>query len=120
MLGILSLILMLFPLLFQFIYGTKAIRKTTSMTFGKVSFTSFILQILFSSVIFGVAYYNFSKYFDEHPNKARCLTPIAGLIFLLVFLIILLFVTIAAQYFIKTGKENKLKSRLRAQAGCSS
>ena len=109
MLGILSLILMLFPLLFQFIYGTKAIRKTTSITFRKVSWTSFILQILFSIAIFGVAYYNFTKYFDEHPNKARCLTPIAGLIFLLVFLIILLFVTIAAQYFIKTGKENKVK-----------
>lgn len=112
MLGILSLILMLFPLLFQFIYGTKAIRKTTSITFGKVSLTSFILQILFSSAIFGVAYYNFSKYFDEHPDKARCLTPIAGLVFLLLFLTIVLFVTIAVQYFIKIGKENKLRSNL--------
>ena len=101
---------MLFPLLFQFIYGTKAIRKDTSMTFGKVSLTSFILQILFSSAIFSVAYYNFSKYFDEHPDKARCLTPIAGLIFLLVFLTIVLFVTIAVQYFIKIGKENNLRS----------
>ena len=101
---------MLFPLLFQFIYGTKAIRKTTSMTYGKVSLTSFILQILFSSAIFSVAYYNFSKYFDEHPDKARCLTPIAGLIFLLVFLTIVLFVTIAVQYFIKIGKENNLRS----------
>lgn len=103
MLGILSLILMLFPLLFQFIYGTKAIRKTTSLTFRKVSLTSFILQILFSTAIFGVAYYNFSKYFDQHPDKARCLTPIAGLIFLLLFLTVLLLVTIAAQYFIKAG-----------------
>ena len=110
MLAILSLILMLFPLLFQFVYGTKAIRKTTSMTFGKVSLISFILQILFSSAIFGVAYYNFSKYFDEHPDKARCLTPIAGLIFLLVFLTIVFLLTIAVQYFIKAGKENKLRS----------
>lgn len=107
MLAILPLILMLLPLLFQFIYGTKAIRKTTSMTFGKVSLTSFILQILFSSAIFGVAYYNFSKYFDEHPDKARCLTPIAGLIFLLLFMTIMLFVTIAVQYFIKAGKKIK-------------
>lgn len=104
MLGILSLILMLFPLLFQFIHGTKAIRKTTPMTFRKVSLTSFLLQILFSSAIFGIAYYNFSKYFDEHPDKARCLTPIAGLIFLLLFLTILLLVTIAVQYFIKAGE----------------
>lgn len=110
MLGVLSLILMPFPLFFQFIYGTKAIRKTTSMTFRKVSLTSFILQILFSSAIFGVAYYNFSKYFDEHPDKARCLTPIAGLLFLLVFLTIVLFMTIAVQYFIKIGRENKLRS----------
>lgn len=110
MLAILSLILMLFPLLFQFIYGTKAIRKTTSMTFEKVSSISFILQILFSSAIFGVAYYNFSKYFDEHPYKARCLTPIAGLVFLLLFLTILLLVTIAVQYFIKAGQENKVRS----------
>ncbi|MBF4463999.1 hypothetical protein [Flavobacterium sp. LC2016-12] len=104
MLGLLSLILMILPLLFQFVYGTKAIRKTTPMTFGKVSLTSFILQILFSSAIFGVAYYNFSKYFDEHPDKARCLTPIAGLIFLLLFLTIVLLVTIAVQYFIKQRK----------------
>jgi hypothetical protein len=109
MLGILYVILMLLPLLFQFIYGTKAIFKTTSMTFGKISLTSFILQLLFSIAVFGIAYYNFSKYFDEHPDKTRCLTPIAGLIFLLLFLTIVLIVTIAVQYFIKTGKENKLK-----------
>ncbi|QOG01540.1 hypothetical protein [Flavobacterium sp. MDT1-60] len=105
MLGILSLILMILPLLFQFIYGAKAIFKTTSMTFGKVSLTSFILQIIFSTAIFGVTYYNFSKYFDEHPDKTRCLTPIAGLIFLLPFLTIVLLVTIAVQYFIKQGKK---------------
>lgn len=110
MLGILSLILMLFPLLFQFIYGIKAIRKTTSMAFGKVSLITFILQIVFSSAIFGISYYNFSKYFDEHPDKARCLTPIAGLLFLLLFLTILLLITIAVQYFIKAGKENKVRS----------
>ena len=110
MLGLLSLILMILPLLFQFVYGTKAIRKTTSMTFGKVSLTSFILQIVFSSAIFGVSYYNFSKYFDEHPDKARCLTPIAGLLFLLLFLTILLLITIAVQYFIKAGKEDKVGS----------
>ncbi|MNX40244.1 hypothetical protein D3C86_706250 [compost metagenome] len=110
MFGILSLILIFSPLLFQFIYGTKAILKTTLMTFGKVSLISFILQLLFSSAIFGVAYYNFSKYFDEHPNKTRCLTPIAGLVFVLLFFAIALLITIVVQYFIKIGKENKLRS----------
>lgn len=107
MLGILSLILIFSPLLFQFIYGIKAIFKTTSVTFGKVSLLSLISQIVFSIAIFGVSYYNFSKYFDEHPNKTRCLTPIAGLAFVLVFFTIALLITIAIQYLIKKGKEGR-------------
>ena len=110
MLGILSLILMILPFLFQFVYGIKAIRKTTSMTFGKVSLITFILQIVFSGTIFGVSYYNFSKYFDEHPDKTRCLTPIAGLIFVLVFFSIALLITIAIQYIMKKAKENRSSS----------
>jgi hypothetical protein len=107
MLGILSLILIFSPLLFQFIYGTKAIFKTTSLTFEMISLLSLISQIVFSIGIFRVSYYNFSNYYDEHPNKTRCLTPIAGLTFVLVFFTITLLITIAIQYLIKKGKESR-------------
>lgn len=110
MLGILSLILIFLPLLFQLLYGTKAIFKTTSLVFNKISLISTTFQIVFSLLIFGFSYYNFSKYFDEHPDKARCLTPIAGLIFVLVFFSIALLITIAIQYIIKEAKENRSSS----------
>lgn len=110
MLGIVSLILIFSPFLFQLLYGTKAIFKTTSLAFNKISLISITFQIVFSLLIFGVSYYNFSKYFDEHPDKTRCLTPIAGLIFVLVFFSIALLITIAIQYIVKEGKGNKVRS----------
>ncbi len=110
MLGIVSLILLLLPIIFQFIYGTRAIYKTIEMSFAKVSFISVFSQILFSIATFSVAKYNFSKYFDEHPNQTRCGTPLAALLFSLIFLIIVLILLIVFQFLIKIWKERRNKS----------
>jgi len=110
MLKILSLILLLSPLVFQYIYGTKTLYKTTSMSLGKVSLISLISQIVFSAATFWYATYSFSKYFDEHPNQTRCGTPLAGLLVTLVFLIVVLIAFIIVQFLVKIWKERKLKS----------
>ncbi|OIV41762.1 hypothetical protein [Flavobacterium johnsoniae] len=108
MLGIISLILILLPIIFQFIYGTKAIYKTTSLKFVNVSLISFAAQILLSIVYYYISYYNFSKYFEEHPNATRCGTGLAASIFGLFFLIAVLIGVILVQYIIMIWKKYRM------------
>lgn len=112
MLQILTLIVLLSPLIFQFTYGRRAIHKNISMTFGKVALISFSAQILFSIASFAFGSYNFSKYFDEHPNQTRCGMPLAALLFGLLFLIAVLIALILLQFIIKIWKEHRAKSKV--------
>ncbi|MBF4519301.1 hypothetical protein IRZ71_23385 [Flavobacterium sp. ANB] len=100
MLGILYLIVIILPILFQFVYGRKAIYKTTSMKFGTISLISFAAQIIFSIIYFYIANYNFSKHFEEHPNETKCGMPLLAALVSLAFLIVVLIVLIIIQYFV--------------------
>lgn len=110
MLTILYPILLFSPLIFQLTYGTKAIYKNTSMSFGKISLITFVSQIVISIALYSFSLYNFSKYFDEHPDKLRCGTPLAGILICLLFLIAVLTALIVLQFIIIIWKKNRMKS----------
>lgn len=111
MLNIAPLILIILPVLFQLIVGSKIIfdKKTTKLNFRKISSISFISQIIFSIAAVFIANYNLSKYFDQHPNTTRCGMPFLGVIFGVVLLFIVLCFIIFLQFLIKKWRERKTK-----------
>jgi hypothetical protein len=111
MFGIACLILVILPILFQLIVGSKTIffKNSTKLKFGKISLISFISQIIFSIAAIYIANYNLSKYFDEHPNSTRCGMPFFGVLMSIIFFIIVLCIIILLQFFIKILKERKAK-----------
>ena len=109
MLGITPLILIILPLLLQLIFGTIAIYKTILFRFKTISIINFILQILFAITSFCIASYNFSQYFDQHPNSTRCAMPLLGLVMLSVILTVALIVVMIIQYLLKRWKDKKAK-----------
>lgn len=102
---IISLILIILPLLFQIIFGRKAIGETISFSFTEVCFISFVLQIIFAILSFKIASYDFT---DNH-GQSRCGMWIMGLLGLVFISIILLIVIIIIQYFIKRSYEKTQK-----------
>ncbi|MBS7253373.1 hypothetical protein [Flavobacterium branchiicola] len=109
MLSRLPFILILLPLLFQLIIGTKAIFRSNSLKFGTISGISFISQLVFSFVAVYIVNYNFSKYFEEHPNATKCGMPFLGFIMATLFFIVVLIVVIIIQFLIKKWSDKKLR-----------
>ena len=103
MYGTSPFILIILPLLFQLIYGRKAIGETISLQFGMVCLISFILQIILSIVSFYIASYNFAESMKETPY--RCGMGLLGIITLEFLLIIILIVIMIIQHFIKRSYE---------------
>lgn len=105
MYGTTPLILIILPLLFQIIFGRKAIGETISLTFRTVCFISFISQIAFSIIAFSLEAYNFNKYLEQNPDSVRCGMGFLGFITLSFLLTFILIIVIIIQYFIKRSYE---------------
>jgi len=103
MLGITPLILIVLPLLFQIIFGRKAIGEDIKLTFGTVCLISLLSQIILSIISFSIASYNFEKSFEG--KQYHCGMGILGNIVLAFFLTISLLITMLIQYFIKRSYE---------------
>jgi len=110
MFGIIPLILIILPLLFQLFFGTKAIYRNITLEFGTVCLISIILQIILTIIAYSVASYNFNKYFEEHPNTTRCGMGFLGLFGLAVICFIIILLVMTIQYFVKRYSEkNQIK-----------
>lgn len=107
MFGTTPVILITLPLLFQLLFGIKAIRDKFSITLTNLSFISLVSQLVLSIVSYKVASYNFDQYFEQHPNTTKCGMGFLGLIGFTVFLSIVLIIVIIIQYFISRYKENR-------------
>ncbi|KFF11723.1 hypothetical protein B0A62_22135 [Flavobacterium hydatis] len=107
MYGISCFILIISPLLFQIIFGKKAIEGTIKLKFGTITLISFILQIVLSILSFSIARYNF--YQNLGPNQFKCGTGLFAFIILEFLLFILLTITIIIQYFVKKFHKKKLR-----------
>lgn len=105
MFGISPLILIILPLVFQIIFGRKAIAESITLEFGTVCLISFISQIVLSIIAFYLASYNFNQYLEQNPNSSRCGMGFVGLIMSSLLLTFILIVVIIIQYFVKKSYE---------------
>jgi hypothetical protein len=89
------LILIIIPLLFQIIFGRKAIGRDIKLSFGTVCLISFLGQILLTILAFKLIVYSLEK------NSNACGMPLVGLVMLSLLFSVILFITILIQYRIK-------------------
>lgn len=99
MYGIYPLILIILPLLFQLIYGRKAIGETIQLKFGTVVLISIISQIVLSIISFNLAIYNFTE--SVQGRLPSCGMWMIGIYFYNLISIVILLIIITVQYFIK-------------------
>lgn len=99
MYGISPFILIALPLLFQLIYGQKAIQETISYSLGRITFISLISQIILSIAAFFIASYNFTESLKGQPY--RCGMGFLGIIAFAFLFTIILLISIIVQYFTK-------------------
>jgi hypothetical protein len=85
------IILIILPLLFQIIFGRKAIGGDIKLSFGTVCLISFMGQIAFTIVLFNIIAYYLEK------NDNHCGMPLVGLIVISLFLSFILIVTMIIQ-----------------------
>ncbi|OCB78336.1 hypothetical protein B0A79_22000 [Flavobacterium piscis] len=86
-----SIILIFLPLLFQIIFGRKAIGGDIKLSFGTVCLISFLGQILSTILEFNIILSNLQK------NNNFCGLPLVGLITVSLFLTFILIITIFIQ-----------------------
>ncbi|MBW4358880.1 hypothetical protein [Flavobacterium taihuense] len=89
------IILIILPLLFQIIFGRKAIGGDIKLRFDTICLISF-----FSQIIFTILEFNIIVYYLEKNNNA-CGMPLVGLINISLLFTLILFITMFIQYRIK-------------------
>ncbi|WP_269240294.1 hypothetical protein [Flavobacterium limnophilum] len=88
-------ILIILPLLFQIIFGRKAIGGDIKLSFGTICLISFFGQILFTILAFNLIVYYLEK------NNNACGMPLVGLVMFSLLFTLILSITIFIQYRIK-------------------
>ena len=88
-------ILIIIPLLFQIIFGRKAIGGDIKLSFGTICLISFLGQILFTILAFNIIVYYLKK------NNTACGMPLVGLVMFSLLFTLILLITIFIQYRIK-------------------
>ena len=99
------IILIILPLLFQIIFGRKAIGGDIKWSFGTICLLSFFGQILFSILAFYIIAYYLQK------NNNACGMPLVGLVMFSLLFTVILLITIFIQYRIKKyyGDEDEIE-----------
>lgn len=90
-----ELFVIILPLIFQIIFGRKAIGKDIQLSFGSVCLISFFSQIVLTIFAFKLTAYHLKK------NNIFCGMPLVGLIVMSLFFSIILFITMLIQERIK-------------------
>lgn len=91
-------LLLVLPLIFQIIFGRKAIAGTVRLRFFTVGLISFISQFVISYAAFSIVAHNMNV---RSGGRAHCGMPLLGLISLEIIFFIIMLITIIIQYFIK-------------------
>jgi tellurite resistance protein TehA-like permease len=95
------IILIILPLLFQIIFGRKAIGGDIKLSFGTICLISFLGQILLTILAFNLIVYYLEK------NNNACGMPLVGLIMFSLFFTLILIITMIIQYRIKKSYEEE-------------
>ena len=93
-------ILIILPLLFQIIFGRKAIGGDIKLSFGTICLISFFGQILFTILAFNIIVYYLEK------NNNACGMPLVGLVMLSLLFSVILFITMLIQDRIRKSYED--------------
>lgn len=93
------ILLIILPLLFQIIFGRKAIGGDIKLSFGTVCLISFLGQIILPFLAFKLIVYYLEK------NNNACGMPLVGLVMLSLFFSVILFITMLIQDRIKKSYE---------------
>ena len=107
MYGILLILLLTLPLLFQIIFGRKAIYENTELTLSKVCLISFCSQILFYYFAFKLLDY---KLRTESDGQFHCGMPFVGLVMAEFFFTIVLIIIIAVQLLIRKSYNRNVEN----------
>lgn len=95
MTGYIIILLIIFPTLFQIIYGRKAIGEDIKLRFSEVSIISFISQFVLTIVSFKLTTYMLND------KGIKCGMPLVGILSLSFLFTIILIIVIVVQYLIK-------------------
>lgn len=98
MYGIILILLLTLPLIFQIIYGRKVIYENIKLNLSNVCLISFFTQILFCFFAFKLLDY---KLRSESNGQFHCGMPFVGLVMVEFIFIIVLIIIMTVQYFIK-------------------
>lgn len=99
--GFLTLALLLAPLVFQIIYGRKAIGEDIKLKFDTVCLFSILGQIVFTFLSIFIMGNLIQK------KGIHCGMPLVGLFSISILLTVILFITMLIQYFIKKSYYKK-------------
>lgn len=99
MIGFIVLALILAPLVFQIVYGRKAIGEDIRFGFWQICGISLVLEIVFSVSAFSLFNYDFQNSVPE--GQFRCGMPLAGLFVFELFFAAVLILIMIIQFFIK-------------------
>jgi len=89
-------LLLFIPSVFQLIFGRKHLAESIKLNFTKVSFINFLLQVIFSCLVFNIIENRLTA-----NEPLRCGMPLVGLIFMELLLLIILLVIILIQFLVK-------------------
>jgi|SRR6478609_1359966 len=96
------IILIVIPLIFQIIFGRKAIGGDVKLNFGTICLISFLGQILLTILAFNIIVYYLEK------NNNPCGMALVGLVmFSLIFTLILIITMINQYRIIKSNEEDE-------------
>lgn len=100
----LFLLLLSLPIIFQIIFGRKAIAESIKLTLFKVCLISFLSQF----IIFLIAFKLISSNLRSEANgQIHCGMPFVGLIALEILIAIIIFIIILIQYSIKRNYDRE-------------
>ncbi|AXB55246.1 hypothetical protein HYN86_00935 [Flavobacterium fluviale] len=94
----LFLLLLALPMIFQIIFGRKAIGESIKLTFFKVCLITFLSQFIFFIIAFKILS---NKLQSESNGQIHCGMPFVGLIGLEILRSIIILVIIFIQFLIK-------------------
>lgn len=95
---------LLFPVIFQLVYGIKAIHNRTPLKFKFVCFISIAIQIMLTILGILVMSNGLKKVGGTYVNGL----PVIGFIIVNIFLILVMLVIMGIQFYIKVAHKNKL------------
>lgn len=90
--ALISVFFVVLPLLFQYLYGKKAIHKTTSLSFGSIVGLSVISHIVLTCLSLFLVSLSITKTHGQYACglPAAGVIPISGIIFLLLLVVIVI------------------------------